>query len=211
MKYLILTVTFIFFVSCKSLTNTKVVKSEPTPHFQNQGEQEDYWAKRLFEEKYEKLEYSKFNGEIKITDFEIQFGATQCIIYPNPNPEYNLIFEKGLLYPEIVLFGKGNPDIKGKRYNKENEQLYSDTLKIVPQTICLKIDFLEELTFLSDTPKIKRFRAWIKEKIGDQYLSFNSNVYFFEITNETANEETEWKIFMENAKVTFVAEGWTVI
>jgi hypothetical protein len=172
--------TLVFLVSCKSLTNTRVAKSEPTPSFRNQGEQEDYWAKQFFEKQYEKSEYSKFIGEVRINNSEILFGETECVKYSNPKSEYQLIFEKGLLYPAIMGV---------------------DTMNIC----CL-----EELTFLSDNPEIKRFRFWQWEKIGNVSLA-NPSVYLFELTNETAKKETDWETFMENAKLTFIKYGWTVI
>jgi len=180
MKYLILIMILISFVSCKSLTNTKVVKSETAPSFRNQGEQENYLAKQFFENQYQKSEYSRYGGDVKTINSDIQFGETQCVIYSDSKPEYKLIFEKGLLYPEIL-----------KR----------DTMKIC----CL-----EELTFLSDNPKMKRFRFWMSEKIGNTYLA-NPSVYLFELTNEKANKKTNWEIFIENAKLTFIKYGWTVI
>ena len=162
------------------MTTTKIVKSETASSFRNQGEQEDYWAKQFFEKQYKKSKYSKFDGEVKTTDSEIQFGEIQCVIYSDSKPEYKLIFEKGLLYPEI---------------------LGRDTMKIC----CL-----EELTFLSDNPKIKRFRFWMSEKIGNKYL-MNPSVYLFELSNEKANQKTDWAIFIENAKLTFIKYGWTVL
>ena len=180
MKYLIIIMTLIFFVSCKSLTIIGVAKFENTPSFRNQGEQEDYWAKQFFEKKYKKSKHSKFIGEVRINNSEIQFGETECVKYFDPKPEYKLIFEKGLLYPAI---------------------LGTDTMDIC----CL-----EELTFLSDNPEIKRFRFWMWKKIGN--VSFaNPSVYLFELTNETAKKETDLGTFIENAKLTFIKYGWIVL
>ena len=39
----------------------------------------------------------------------------------------------------------------------------------------------------------------------------NPQVYLFELTNEKANEKTDWKSFIKNAKLTFVKEGWIII
>ena len=181
MKYLFFLISLFFFVGCKPLTNTN---PRHYSSFRNQGEQEDYWAKQLFEKEYKKYEYSKFSEEIKTNNSEIQFGKIQCIKYSDySDSEYNkykLIFEKGLLYPDI---------------------LGVDTLDIC----CLK-----ELTFLSNSPKIKRFRFLLWETIGDTII-MNPNVYLFELTNEKANIATGWEIFIENAKLTFIKYGWTRI
>ena len=176
MKYLIFLVPIIL-VSCK-LTNTtqKIPEPEPKPHFRNQGEQEDYWAKQVFAKEYTKSEYPKFVGEIKIvSDSKIQFNEIQYAELWNSKPEYKLIFENGLLYPEILGFDN------------------------------LQIRSLEELTFLSNSPTVKRFRFLLFS------LAMNPDVYLFELTNETANKNTNWESFIENAKLTFIKYGWTMI
>ena len=171
----------IFFVGCKPLTNTK---PRHYSSFRNQGEHEKYLAKQIFEKKYTKYEYSKFSEEIKRNNSEIQFGKTQCIKYSDYSDsefnKYKLIFEKGLLYPEIMG---------------------TDTMNIC----CIK-----ELTFLSNSPKIKRFRFLLWEKIGNTYI-VNPVVYLFELTNEKANIATSWENFIENAKLTFIKYGWATV
>ncbi len=125
----------VLFVSCKALRNEEEPKSDLSVHFQNQGEQEKYWAKQFFEKNYEKSEYSKFNGQVKITNSEIQIGEKDYISNLYSNQKYNLIFEKGLLYPSLLM----------------SDSLY----------ICC----IEELPFLSDNPQIKRFRFLLSVKI----------------------------------------------
>jgi len=87
-----------------------------------------------------------------------------------------LIFEKGILHPEIF------------------------------NTLTLKIGSLDELEFLSNNPQVKRFKFWLY-----QPNMMNPQVYLFELTNDEANENTTWNSFMENAKLTFVKNGWIVI
>lgn len=178
MKFSIFIIAFLLFVSCKSLIYLEDAKSEPALHFDNQGEQENYWAKQFFKIQYEKFEYSKFIGKVRITDSEIKFGETECINYYNTKPEYKMIFEKGLLYPGL---------------------LKEDTIDIC----CI-----EELMFLSENPKIKRFRFLLSEKIGNTYL-MNPSVYLFELTNEKVDKEDSWETFIEDAKLTFIKYGWS--
>jgi len=231
LKYLIVIVTLIFFVSCKSLTNAKVTKSESTPSYKDYGGYENYQIMQFFEKNYKKFEYPKFIGDIKISDSKIQFGEInyfderQYVEYSSLEPEYQLIFEKGLLYPNLFLEGMGvsfrkasdAKDVKNTNSinNKKTDTLYSDTLNIENpnvERICIieKICCFEELTFLSDSPKVKRFQFWLFSKFGDVYM-MNPNVYFFELTNEAANEETDLKSFIENAKLTFIRYAWTII
>ena len=178
MRYLILILILTLTLNCKSQKSTVINEpiTELKPPFNTQGEQEDYWAQELFKKEYKKKYYSKFNGEITRVENKIRFEKVQYIELLDTNPEYNLIFEKGLLYPDI-LGGLG-----------------------------LKIGSLEELNFLSNNPKVKRFRFWLY-----QWNSANPKVYLFELTNDKANEKTSWKSFLKNAKLTFIKDGWIII
>lgn len=178
---LFLTILLLTFTTvCKSQNEPGKVETEKStelrPPFKNQGEQEDYWAQELFKKEYKKQYYSKFIGEITTTDSKIKFGKVQYIELFDSNSDYNLIFEKGLFYPDIL------------------------------NAISLRIGSLKELEFLSNNPKVKRFRFWLYRP-----NMANPQVYLFELTNEKANEKTDWKSFIKNAKLTFVKEGWIII
>jgi hypothetical protein len=70
----------------------------------------------------------------------------------------------------------------------------------------LTIGNLEELKFLSSNPKVKRFRFWLYyEDLA------NPQVFLFELTNDKADKTTEWRTFIEDAKLTFIKDGWTII
>ncbi|MFI0431227.1 hypothetical protein [Mariniflexile sp. HMF6888] len=180
MKLFVLILLLTFSTDCKSQSNSEKVETEKRtelkPPFNNQGEQEDYWAQELFKKEYKKKHYSKFIGEITKTDNKIHFGKVQYIELLDINSDYHLIFEKGLLYPDIL------------------------------SAISLRIGNVEELEFLSGNPKVKRFRFWLyRSNVA------NPQVYIFELTNEKANEKTDWKSFIKNAELTFVKDGWIII
>jgi hypothetical protein len=180
MKLFLTILLLTFTITCKSQSDPEKVKNEKStdlkPPFKNQGEQEDYWAQELFKKEYKKQHYSKFIGEIITTDGKIKFGKVQYIELFDSNSDYNLIFEKGLFYPDIL------------------------------NAISLQIGSLEELEFLSNNPKVKRFRFWLYRP-----NMANPQVYLFELTNEKANEKTDWKSFIKNAQLTFVKSGWIII
>jgi hypothetical protein len=180
MKLALIIFLLTFTTVCNSQSEQDKVETEKTtelkPPFKNQGEQEDYWAQELFKKEYKKQHYSKFIGEITTTDSKIKFGKVQYIELFDSNSDYNLIFEKGLFYPDIL------------------------------NAISLRIGSLEELDFLSNNPKIKRFRFWLYRP-----NMANPQVYLFELTNEKANEKTDWKSFVKNAKLTFIKDGWIII
>lgn len=180
MKLILIILLLTFTSVCKSQSEPEKVKTEKSteliPPFKNQGEQEDYLAQELFKKEYKKQHYSKFIGEITTTDSKIKFGKVQYIELFDSNSDYNLIFEKGLFYPDIL------------------------------NAISLRIGSLEELEFLSNNPKVKRFRFWLYPP-----NMANPQVYLFELTNENANEKTDWKSFIKKAKLTFVKDGWIII
>ena len=174
-KHLMLITTLVFSMGCRSQIKVHI-RSELEPPFSNQGEQEDYWAQELFKQDYKTEFYPKFDGIINSNENKIIFGKIQYIEFLDLNSEHQLIFEKGLFYPDIL--GGVN----------------------------LKIGNLEEMTFLSDNPKVRRFSFWLyRPNIA------NPLVYFFELTNNKANEKTDWKSFVEGARLTFVKNGWAII
>ncbi len=180
MKLFVVILLLTFSISCKSKNKLEKVetekKTELKPPFKNQGEQEKYWAQELFKREYKKKHYSKFVGEIIKSDNKITFGKVQYVELFDTKSDYNQIFEKGLFYPDIL---NGNS---------------------------LKIWNLEELEFLSDNPKVKRFWFWLYHP----YMA-NPQVYLFELTNDKADEKTDWESFIKNAELTFVKDGWIIV
>jgi hypothetical protein len=100
------------------------------PVFANQGEQEDYWAKKLFTENYKQQDFKKYNGEIKIIDSNHYHFGNATLQISGCDPKFKSIFINGLIYPS--LFG-------------------TDTLRIAN---------IEQPAFLNTSFKIKRFRFW---------------------------------------------------
>ena len=91
--FLVLICTF----SLKAQKNDTFVVRTP---FANQGEQEDYWAEKLFHEKYKKGNYKRFVGDIKVTDKDhIRFGNK--ILRGYFSPELKSIFTQGIFYFRI--------------------------------------------------------------------------------------------------------------
>ncbi|GLB48735.1 hypothetical protein [Neptunitalea lumnitzerae] len=180
MRCLYVILVWVLTLSCSSVYKTTEVEVNSSiqlsPPFTNQGEQEDYWAQELFKKEYTKKQYSKFVGEITNTGNKIRFGKFQFVELFDSNSDYNMIFEKGLFYPDIL------------------------------NVISLNIGSLEELKFLSDNPKVKRFRFWLYRP-----NMANPQVYVFELTNYKATEKTDWKSFIKDAQLTFVKDGWIIL
>jgi hypothetical protein len=75
----------------------------------------------------------------------------------------------------------------------------TDTLYIYPGSI-------EELKFLEISPRVKRFRFWLRlNGIANPF------VYLFELTNENATKQTDIENFIKGASLTFFKQGWIVI
>lgn len=102
------------------------------------------------------------------------------IEYSTQNSEFGMIFKKGLIHPS--LFGLNN----------------------------LQIGDLEELTFLSDDPSIKRFRFTHFDRTVLDTKIANPRVYLFELENEDVEGEETLAEFIENAKLTFLKAGWVM-
>ena len=66
------------------------------------------------------------------------------------------------------------------------------------------ISNLKELDFLSNSPKVKRFVCHFYD--NNSGLA-NPTIYYFELINETATEKTDFRSFLNYAKLTFVKRG----
>lgn len=188
---IIATILLIFIFFSANCQETKV--KEPT--FETQGEQEDYWAKKLFEKEYKKQEYYKFEGRITVVDeFTIKYDDEILSIY-NTKAELKKVFEKGIFYPRIIT----GPLKSGKPRKIELESMLfrDDSLRIT--------DF-EEQIFLNYYPKVKRFKFWLYMK-----GVANPTVYFIELTNENAKAETDIENFINGSKLTFFVKGWMIL
>ncbi|WP_298895110.1 hypothetical protein [uncultured Psychroserpens sp.] len=208
MKLLVAILLLTFSIDCKPQSNTEKIKTEKSaelkPPFKNQGEQENYWAQELFKKEYKKLSYELYQNEIKEkVGTEFIYGNKSFNIY-GVNETLKLIFKKGILYPQLI---------SGFTTEKRKSEKELDSLSPTERYFYemnrgdnLTITNLEELNFLSDSPKIKRFRFWLGRP-----KSANPQVYIFELSNETADKNTELKDFIKNCKLTFLKEGWLII
>lgn len=94
------------------------------------------------------------------------------------NSEFQQMFEQGILYPS--LFGQYE----------------------------LKFGDLEQLYFLSDNPRVKRFRFIHYERTLLDTKLANPQVYLFELENENIKGNEPLSEFVESAKLTFLKAGW---
>jgi len=209
MKLFVPILLIIFFINCKSQSKTKktetVKKTELKPAFNNQVEQENYLVKDYFKRKYEKHCYETYSNEIKeIFSNEVEEVDETKLIYDDKsfniydiNGTLKLIFNTGILYPQLISGFTSEP----RKSNKELELLSISERAFyeLSRGDNLSIMNLEELEFMSGSPKIKRFRFWLWWP-----KSANPRVYLFELTNENADKNTDLKEFIENSKLTFL-------
>jgi len=141
--------------------------------FKNQGEQEDYWAIELFKNDYKKQYFKKYSGEINVLNENKIMFGKTIIELSNCSPDLKRIFKKGFIYPEIL------------------------------NATSLRISDVEELDFLNESKKIKRFRFLLWNEI-----IMHPTVYFFEMTNDKATKKTDLNSFIENSELTFLKSGW---
>jgi hypothetical protein len=196
---IILIVTIVAFQTKAQTKDTFIVRTQ----FANQGEQEDYWAEKLFHEKYKKENYKRYTGDIKVIDKNhIRFGNK--ILQGYFSPELKSIFTQGIFYPQIIT----GDSVSLKKSNKEISAM-TDGQRVfykMNQNDTLVIGEFEELKFLSKSPTIRRFRYWVYRK-----WSANPQVYFIELTNTGADKSTDMETFIKGATLTFVKEGWIIM
>jgi len=175
-------------------------KSQIIREFKNQSEQEDYWAEQLFKKEYSKRHFEKFKGDIIINGNGFTFGD-KVFVVTNISKELSAIFSSGIFYPNIIT-GETKSTIKS--------QAELDTLSEVQQMLynltrsdSMTISNVEELKFLSNSPKYKRYRFWLCHK-----GLVNPTACFIELSNESATYKTELTDFIIGASLTFFREGF---
>ncbi|RMB59470.1 hypothetical protein EAX61_07750 [Dokdonia sinensis] len=166
---------------------------------------EENTLRRFLKSHYEKQHFNKYAGDIKVNAInEVEEIDEVQLFYDNKSFKLSgvsetlkLIFEKGILYPQLISGFTTEP-------RKTDEEL--DSLSISEKVFYemsrgdnLGIMNLEELEFLSDSPKIKRFQFWLWFP-----KTANPRVYLFELTNEEATDNTELNEFIENSSLTFL-------
>lgn len=97
-----------------------------------------------------------------------------------------MFFLKGILYPQLI----SSYTTDRRKSEKELDSLTVSQKYFYELTrgANLTITNLEELKYLSNSPKIRRLRFWLGRS-----NSANLQVYLFELTDETADKNTELK------------------
>ena len=208
MKLILTILLLTFSFGCKSQNNPEKVETDKTtelkPPFKNQGEQENYWTQELFKKEYKKQSYELYLNEIKEKDgTEFIYDNKSLSIYGIDEP-LKLLFKKGILYPQLI----SGFTTQNRKTEKELDSLSVSERYFyeLSRGDNLTITNLEELDFLSNSPKTKRFRFWLGRP-----KSVNPQIYIFELTNENADKNTKLKEFIMNSKLTFLKEGWIII
>ncbi len=149
-------------------------------------------SKRIFRTT-KKEHFENFNGKITIVNKNTIKYDDRVIEIWNADSLIMLIFEKGILHPEIVV---GDFPIKTKSQldslTEDQKILYNLT-----RSDSSIVSNIESVTLGDESSKIKRFKilAWKKSLL-------NPSLYYFELTNENANDKTDFKTFILGAKLT---------
>lgn len=177
-----------------------VIANAQKNEFKNQGEQENALAEQFFEKKYVKQSFEKFQGKITVTDKTNITFNNKTLQFWDIKPELLQMFTEGIFYPQILLGKEENNIIKSESelLSEREAALYN-----FKRNDKLRISNFEELVSLSKSPKVKRFRF-----LNYSFAPMNPQVYFIELTNENATENTDLNSFIKGAKLTFVCLGW---
>ncbi|PNQ72884.1 hypothetical protein C1T31_09250 [Hanstruepera neustonica] len=192
-------------LGCKSQSKSNQKRTELKQTINSSKEQENYRIQEFFKRIYEKQSYSIYPKEIKeITIDEIEWVNETKFIYDDKsfkiyekNETLKLILKKGILYPQ--LFSGFSTELRKSDNELDSLSVSDRAFYEMSRGDNLTISNLEELKFLSESPKIKRFRFWVMFP-----KTTNAREYMIELTNENADKNTELKEFIENSKLTFL-------
>lgn len=146
-------------------------------------------AKQHFETLYQEQKYYQFSeSQIQVDNNKVILNKLQSIIYPKDiDKKLKLIFESGLLEPMQII---KNPH--------------------------LVISGIDELPLLNPNYQTKRFSFIVFKKelgIEDNDLTktligkANPYIYYFEIQNKKADENTSFEDFVKDASLTYLGHG----
>jgi len=185
-----------------ALLTCMATKGQDNKEFKDQGEQEEYWGKKFFEEKYQREDYRKYQGDIKYDGKQaFRYGENVLQVF-DINPALLEIFSEGLLYNGVFIGENNAPAI-----------VIPDSVSVMERAWynftrhdSLIITNIGRVSSTGASRKVKRFRCWLS-------LPGRANpiVYFFELTNERATVLTGTRKFIKGARLTFLKEGWIIL
>ena len=150
-------------------------------------------AKRLLNDSLLKHTFQKYNGEILLLDKNTNRYGERIIQVMYSDSIMVSIFERGILYPELIV---GNTAIKTKSEFdslSQNEKMIYNFIR----SDSVRITNLRMLD-ITDKPVISKlftFLLWRKSEA-------NPSLYFFELMDEHANEKTDLNSFILGSKLT---------
>lgn len=130
-----------------------------TPSFGQTNEAKYQFSKEIFESRYKKEHFKRFDGKIEIVNKNtIKFGLKTLTINIEKS-SYKKIFEKGIFNPDIIF---------GKETTKTLEKTALDTLSSFSKVLynltrndSLTICCVDELEKLNPNLQTKRFILWV--------------------------------------------------
>jgi hypothetical protein len=164
-----------------------------------QGKKEDQWSRKLIRKEYSKKNYSIYTGVITVLNDDTIKYNDEILIVTNTCKDLKLIFQKGILYPEII-----NGQVTVNKGLVTKQEL--DSQLLVSKADSLEITDFEELAFIKHSPGTKFFHFWLYRK-----GVVNPSVCFIALYNKTANRKTDLLTFINGSRLTFFTKGWIII
>jgi hypothetical protein len=152
-----------------------------------------------FKNDYKKKNYKRFAGKITVNDNQILFD-NKIIFYSKSDKILQLLLQEGWVYPQLLTayqidkFENEDSDRTQKRFAKLQKN-WKDSFEVNN----IKLSNATELAFLSSDPTIKRFKVLCKDPKFP-----NMMVYYFELTDKNADNNTTTENFIKNAKLTHI-------
>jgi len=186
-----------FLISVSAFAQRDSIKNKAEKDIRTQGEQEEYWAQQAFEKNDGTQIFERYKGSIYVLEEnKIKYDDVVLNIY-GVSPSLRAIFEKGIFYPGLIA-GNYSGEVLKTRQKIDSFPAKQNNFDILFGINNLSISYFDEIKSLSNSPKIKRFKIYLWR----QGLA-NPSLYFLELTNNTATEETDIKTFINGAKITF--------
>lgn len=156
-----------------------------------------------FEKNYKKQNYKRFDGKITVNNNSVNFDK-KTVSFDAAEKKIQTILKNGLIYPQLISeyqaekYKKETTDRTQKRFMKIQKDW-----KAAFDIQSMRLSQLQELQYFKNNIQVKRFKI-----ISKNSNLPNSVTYYFELTNDKANAQTNLEDFVNGAKLTFFEQEW---
>ncbi len=169
--------------------------------------------RQIFKIRDSLITFSKYNGKLSSDTVHsstyIQFDSDRVYLFGDANA-YKELFTSGLISSQIIyclLDSNCRPVPDWQITDTVGRPIVQDLWGWTGHTIT--IDYIKLLSNVQSKGSQRRFEIWVYP--FKWRMNGCNNVFFLELTNETARKSTPLSEFIKGAHITLLRQGWIMI